>query len=314
MAIDRQRQIGMGHAAAVVGDADPAPAAAIGEDVDPARAGVDRILHQFLDHARRTFDHFAGGDAVDDLFGQLADGHGLSATRTEWRVNLGAFAVRREGDSSQTREFRHLSPLFTWTSAAAYKDESVAKVSRNCPEIPARRPHGAASMVSAPFVTRLVCAMAVRYRRTAHDTAEPLIAKQHLGELNEVSENLSDRVCHLGPACRPRIGARRLFRHPDPWRRAGQDQQYAGRGAGSVDQDMDARRAARKQGRRNAKSGTKGTVGAGSGAAPKGSGGAMGDPAAGEQALIERIQAKQRELRSRGGRSFFNAVPSRSVV
>jgi hypothetical protein len=33
-------------------------------------AGVDRVLHQFLDHARGTFDHPAGGDTVDDLFWQ----------------------------------------------------------------------------------------------------------------------------------------------------------------------------------------------------------------------------------------------------
>ena len=80
VAVDRQRQIGMGHAAAIVGDADPPPAAAIGENVDPAGAGVDGVLDQFLDHARRTFDHLAGGDAVDDLFGKLADGHGVSVT------------------------------------------------------------------------------------------------------------------------------------------------------------------------------------------------------------------------------------------
>src|SRR4051812_10606392 len=66
----------MGHAAAVVGDADPTPAAAIGENVDPAGAGVDGVLDEFLDHTRRAFDHLAGGDAVDDLFRELADGHG----------------------------------------------------------------------------------------------------------------------------------------------------------------------------------------------------------------------------------------------
>ncbi len=76
MAVDGQRKIGRRHAAAVVGDADPPPPAAIGEDVDPAGAGVDGVLDQFLDHARGTFDHFAGGDAVDDLFGELSDGHG----------------------------------------------------------------------------------------------------------------------------------------------------------------------------------------------------------------------------------------------
>ena len=77
MAFDREREVFRGHAAAVVGDADPAPAAAVGEDVDPARAGIDGVLDEFLDHARRTLDHLAGGDAVDDLLWQLADGHGL---------------------------------------------------------------------------------------------------------------------------------------------------------------------------------------------------------------------------------------------
>ncbi len=77
MAVYRERQIGCGHAAAIVGNADPPPSAAIGKDVDPAGAGVDSVFNEFLDHARRTFDHLAGGDAVDDLFGELADGHGL---------------------------------------------------------------------------------------------------------------------------------------------------------------------------------------------------------------------------------------------
>ena len=79
MAVDREREIGRGHAAAVIGDDDLPPAAAVGEDVDPARAGIDRVLDQFLHHARGTFDHLAGGDAVDDLFGELADGHAGSA-------------------------------------------------------------------------------------------------------------------------------------------------------------------------------------------------------------------------------------------
>ena len=81
MAIHRQREIVMGHAAAIVGDADPAPAAAIGEDIDPAGTGVDGVFHQFLHHAGGTFHHFARGDAVDDLFGELADGHGVSSSR-----------------------------------------------------------------------------------------------------------------------------------------------------------------------------------------------------------------------------------------
>ncbi len=91
MAIHRQRQIGSGHAAAIVGNADPPPAAAIGENIDPAGAGVDGVFDQFLDHARGALDHFAGGDAVDDLFGELADGHGVQDDSWMRQCNLGAF-------------------------------------------------------------------------------------------------------------------------------------------------------------------------------------------------------------------------------
>ena len=41
------------------------------------RAGIERVLDQLLDHARRPLDHLARGDAVDDGFGKLADGHEL---------------------------------------------------------------------------------------------------------------------------------------------------------------------------------------------------------------------------------------------
>ncbi len=76
MALDRERQIGARHAVAVVADADEAAAAAVGEDIDAARAGIERVFHKLLDHARRPLDHFAGGDAVDGGFGKLADRHG----------------------------------------------------------------------------------------------------------------------------------------------------------------------------------------------------------------------------------------------
>ena len=63
------------------GPGSEAPPAAIGEHVDAARAGVERVLDEFLDHARRPLDHLAGGDAVDDLFGKLADRHDCGTTR-----------------------------------------------------------------------------------------------------------------------------------------------------------------------------------------------------------------------------------------
>ena len=58
-----------------------AAAAAVGDDLDAARAGVERVLDQLLDDARRPLDHLAGGDAVDDGFGELADGHGRLGDR-----------------------------------------------------------------------------------------------------------------------------------------------------------------------------------------------------------------------------------------
>ena len=99
VAVDGERQVGRGHAAAVVGDADPPPAAAIGEDVDPAGAGVDGVLDEFLDHARGTLDHLAGGDAVDDLFGELADGHGcgFETSIRGWTAILGGRAPQMHG-------------------------------------------------------------------------------------------------------------------------------------------------------------------------------------------------------------------------
>ena len=39
-------------------------------------AGVERVLDQFLDDARRPLDHLAGGDAVDHVLAETADGHG----------------------------------------------------------------------------------------------------------------------------------------------------------------------------------------------------------------------------------------------
>lgn len=62
----------------------------------------------------------------------------------------------------------------------------------------------------------------------------------------------------------------------------GKTNNMQGGASGGVEQDMDARTGVpgEKSGV-NAKSGTKGTVGAGSGGAPKGSGGAVGDPATG---------------------------------
>ncbi len=87
VALDRQREVVARHAGAVVADADQPAAAAIGYDLDAGRAGIERVFHEFLDHARRTLHHLARRDAVDDAFGELAYGH-LSSWRRigGWRA------------------------------------------------------------------------------------------------------------------------------------------------------------------------------------------------------------------------------------
>jgi hypothetical protein len=62
------------HAAAVIGDRNQAPPTVAQYDVDARGAGVDGVLHQFLDGGSRALDDFARGDAVDERFGQDTDG------------------------------------------------------------------------------------------------------------------------------------------------------------------------------------------------------------------------------------------------
>ncbi len=75
VALDCQRQIRARHAGAVIGDANEPPPAAVGDDLDAPRACIERVFDKLLHDARRTLDHLAGGDAVDDVLGELADGH-----------------------------------------------------------------------------------------------------------------------------------------------------------------------------------------------------------------------------------------------
>jgi hypothetical protein len=78
----RQRQILRLHPAAVVHDAHQPHAPLLERHRDPRRAGIESVLEQFLDDARRSLDHLAGGDAVDDRRRQGADAsHGVAGGR-----------------------------------------------------------------------------------------------------------------------------------------------------------------------------------------------------------------------------------------
>ena len=75
--LDGEREVVRAHAPAVVDDADQPSPAGLDGDLDAARAGVERVLDQFLDGGGRALHHLAGGDAVDE--------HGIEATHARLR-------------------------------------------------------------------------------------------------------------------------------------------------------------------------------------------------------------------------------------
>jgi hypothetical protein len=76
MALDGEVEIFRGHAAAIVDDANEAPAAQFDRDVDAASARIERILDELLDGRGRPLDDLARRDAIDKNGIKTTDGHG----------------------------------------------------------------------------------------------------------------------------------------------------------------------------------------------------------------------------------------------
>ena len=81
VALDREREVGFVHAAPVVGHADETAAARLDRDLDRPRAGVERVLDQFLHRRSRPLDHLARGDAIDKQGIETANWHGRAGPR-----------------------------------------------------------------------------------------------------------------------------------------------------------------------------------------------------------------------------------------
>src|SRR5271156_1285654 len=75
MALDRETQLLLCHAGAIVGDRDQRLAALLEDNVDARSAGIDGVLDQFLDRRRRALDDLARGDAVDQDRGEQTVRH-----------------------------------------------------------------------------------------------------------------------------------------------------------------------------------------------------------------------------------------------
>ena len=138
--------------------------------------------------------------------------------------------------------------------------------------------------------------------------AWPIIADQNPGEMNEVDQNLGDRACHVGPACRPRAGAR----HRHPTRRcaaARRARHHAkGRGTGAATRNSTRSRARPASGPAPARS-QRARWAPAAAARPRARGGAAGDSATGGKALLAAAlsfdAALRRQLRPRRRPEFF---------
>ena len=73
MAFETKQRVVAAHAEAVVGHANKAASARANFDGDFLHIGIEGIFNQLLDDARRTFNHFAGGDLIGDLIGKKLD-------------------------------------------------------------------------------------------------------------------------------------------------------------------------------------------------------------------------------------------------
>ena len=76
VAVQREDRVLPSHAGAVVAHRDERLAALLQLDPHVARAGVERVLHQLLDHRGGPLHHLARGDLVGDGVGQDRDAAG----------------------------------------------------------------------------------------------------------------------------------------------------------------------------------------------------------------------------------------------
>ena len=73
VALEREVEVVAGHPRPVVGHADELAPRVLQLHGDGARAGVDGVFHQLLDHGGRALDDLARGDLVDELLGEATD-------------------------------------------------------------------------------------------------------------------------------------------------------------------------------------------------------------------------------------------------
>ena len=102
VALHREAEIVCTHPLPVILHQDQIRAAACGGDRDAVRVGIERVFHQLLHRAGRTFHHLARGDAVHGAFGQTAD-FGL-------RFGHGVILAFRQGEAQNGARYPQIRP------------------------------------------------------------------------------------------------------------------------------------------------------------------------------------------------------------
>ncbi len=93
MARQRQRQVVTVDTGTVVTDLDQTGAALLHLDINLRRSGIQRVFQQFLDHGRRAFNDFTGGNLVGETVVQQVDArsHGVGIVRVLPSCTLSSF-------------------------------------------------------------------------------------------------------------------------------------------------------------------------------------------------------------------------------
>ena len=86
MPLDGEREVGFVQPCPSSTTRMSLPPAGLDRDLDRFRAGVERVLDQFLDRRRRPLDHLARGDAVDGQGIETANRHGIWDLAASYRI------------------------------------------------------------------------------------------------------------------------------------------------------------------------------------------------------------------------------------
>jgi len=151
---DAEREIGFVQPMPVIDDPDEPAAAGLDRDLDRFRAGVERVLDQFLDRRRRPLDHLARCDAVDGQGIETANRHGPMDLAAGYRIG---------GPAAEGARFRRNRPAGVRRPLPCSKASEA--ITRSLPALPTSRRINRATRCSRPRQNGRIAASARMERR-----------------------------------------------------------------------------------------------------------------------------------------------------